>query len=142
MNTDHYNFFIFAFFHNGNPETKWQTTLHCAETIYKHKDFIRLFESKSIHVTKLPDMISQEVPVYLIRCATPEEREDRLRICTIIIELLKQISFHNPVPTFAWRCARSPEVSISNFPQCFRTTKEVDLFLHPLINFTLQFKFL
>lgn len=142
MTTEHYNFYVFSYHHNGSPNTKWQTTLSCAEKISEFYHTIHLFDSCTINMSHIPDLTNEDVHVYLIRCVTPEEREHRLKLCTLIIELFNQISFPNPIPTFAWRCARTPEVNLSNFPQCFRTSKEISLFLQPLMELTLKLSFL
>lgn len=119
MNNDSYNFYLFSFNHTGG-DTKWQTTLRCAELIAENHQWLQSIESCVLHVKDKSNMYNDDVRVMLIRCKTPMEREISLHMCIIMIETMKEFSPFGYVPTFAWRCAKTAEATVYNVPQCLR----------------------
>jgi hypothetical protein len=119
MTSEHFNFYLFSFHHKGG-DTKWQTTLRCAECVAQCHELIEKRGSCTINISDYSDMYTDEVRVILIRCATLQEREDRLKMCTVMIETLIYQAIFGFTPTFAWRCAKTPEATVENTPQCLR----------------------
>jgi hypothetical protein len=139
MTSENYNFYLFAFNHKGG-DTKWQTTLCCAELIAENHQWLQSIESCVLHLEDTSNVYNDEVRVKLIRCKTPMEREIHLHMCIIMIETMKQFSPFNYIPTFAWRCAKTSEATVYNFPQCLCLSGEEKKHFHSVFSWIKNFK--